>query len=97
MEIQEAPDDLPKLQFADSSHLSAPHAGHTNYNHEEQQESDSATADLHLWWREGSEGGYTNTYGHVAVLLVRWHKDLDELGCADEVCRNLSCSSEALG
>jgi hypothetical protein len=92
MEIQEAPDDLRNVQLADSSHPGPSHEfhvvpGEADDNHEEQRESELATADLHLWWKEGSEGGHTNTYLHVAVLLVRWRKDLDELGCADEVNR----------
>jgi hypothetical protein len=93
MDLQETPHDLPEVQLADSLHLGPSHVHHTgpgksNANHEEQRESNSATADLHLWWKEGSEkGGLTNTYLHVAVLLIRWRKDLDELGCADEVCR----------
>jgi hypothetical protein len=92
MDLQETPHDLPEVQLADSLHLGASHVHHvgpgkSNANREEQRESDSATADLHLWWKEGSEkGGHTNTYVNVAVLLIRWQENLDELRCADEVC-----------
>lgn len=91
METQKAPDNILKVQLVESPYPDVPHAlpagpTETNVNHKEQQESDS-TADLHLWWREGSQGAYSNTYSHIAVLLIRWCEDLDELHCAGEVRR----------
>ncbi|KAL9071887.1 MAG: hypothetical protein Q9157_005313 [Trypethelium eluteriae] len=49
---------------------------------ESERISNFAASEMHLWWREGS--GNT-AYRKVAVLLIKWAEDLDQLNCSDEV------------
>ncbi|KAI9683741.1 MAG: Phosphatidylinositol-4-phosphate 5-kinase [Bathelium mastoideum] len=49
-----------------------------------ERKSNLAASEMHLWWREGS--GYSG-YRHVAVLLIRWAEELDQLKCGDEARR----------
>jgi hypothetical protein len=47
-----------------------------------EQKSALAASEMQLWWREGS--GATG-YQNVAVLLIKWVDELDQLKCGDEV------------
>ncbi|KAF2238761.1 hypothetical protein EV356DRAFT_516661 [Viridothelium virens] len=49
---------------------------------ESERTSNFAASEMRMWWREGT--GNT-AYRKVAVLLVKWAEDLDQLNCSDEV------------
>lgn len=55
-----------------------------------EHETNLATSNMHLWWRAGSG---MSGYRHVAVLLVKWAENLDELKCGDEVGYKVSYNS----
>ncbi|KAL0258253.1 hypothetical protein SLS55_007426 [Diplodia seriata] len=44
-------------------------------------------SELQLRWNEGIAKyiGFSDGYDHVAVLIVKWHGDLDTLKCQEEV------------
>ncbi|KAF2102303.1 hypothetical protein NA57DRAFT_54220 [Rhizodiscina lignyota] len=51
---------------------------------DDEQKSQLAASEMQLWWNEGC--GSTG-YKHVAVLLVKWIDELDDLKCGEEVYR----------
>src|ERR1700761_8337790 len=55
-------------------------------------ESYKTFAEMQKWFKEGIG---SPLYQHVAVLLITWKKELDDLKCADEVgqtCAPSTCS-----